>query len=141
MGLAPHPSQHYPPPPPRRPPRPWNREVPHSDAERRRSRCHSSVLNAAHLVLALPWSLMPVPPLGVPKRLSLGFWAGFWGLVYPVLEPPLTARAGSSSASPPDRVLVRRTAAEGFRRSAAASTSRWCRSMSPFRRFSALARR
>jgi len=68
--------------------------VPDSDAKRRRSRCHSSVLYAAHLVLALPWSLMPVLPLGVPKSLSLGFWAGLWGLVYAVLEPRLTALFG-----------------------------------------------
>jgi hypothetical protein len=53
-----------------------------------------SVLYAAHLVPALPWSLMPVPPLGVPKSLSLAFWAGLWGLVYAVLEPRLTARFG-----------------------------------------------
>ena len=37
---------------------------------------------------------MPVPPLGVPKSLSLGFWAGLWGLVYAVLEPRLTALFG-----------------------------------------------
>ena len=53
-----------------------------------------SVLYAAHLVPALPWSLMPVPPLGVPKSLSLAFWAGLWGLVYAGLEPRLTARFG-----------------------------------------------
>ena len=52
------------------------------------------VLYAAHLVPALPWSLMPVPPLGVPKSFSLAFWAGLWGLVYAVLEPRLTARFG-----------------------------------------------
>lgn len=53
-----------------------------------------SVLYAAHLVPALPWSLMPVPPLGVPKSFSLAFWAGLWGLVYAVLEPRLTALLG-----------------------------------------------
>lgn len=53
-----------------------------------------SVLYAAHLVPALPWSLMPVPPLGVPKSLSLAFWAGLWGLVYAVLERRLTALFG-----------------------------------------------
>ncbi|MBD0272657.1 MAG: hypothetical protein ICV73_12100, partial [Acetobacteraceae bacterium] len=51
-----------------------------------------SVLYAGHLLPALPWSLMPVPPLGVPRSLSLGFWAGLWGLVYAVLEPRLTTR-------------------------------------------------
>ena len=37
---------------------------------------------------------MPVPPLGVPKSLDLGFWAGLWGLAYALLEPRLTARLG-----------------------------------------------
>jgi hypothetical protein len=37
---------------------------------------------------------MPVPPLGVPKTLSLAFWAGLWGLVYALLERRLTALLG-----------------------------------------------
>jgi hypothetical protein len=52
------------------------------------------MLYAADLVPALPWSLMPVPPLGVPKSLNLAFWAGLWGLGYALLEPRLTARFG-----------------------------------------------
>jgi len=52
------------------------------------------ILYAADLVPALPWSLMPVAPLGVPKSLSLGFWAGLWGIAYAVLEPRLTALFG-----------------------------------------------
>ena len=51
-----------------------------------------SILYAAHIASALPWSLTPVPPLGVPKTVSLGFWAGLWGVVYVLLEPRLTAR-------------------------------------------------
>jgi hypothetical protein len=53
-----------------------------------------SILYAAHLLPALPWSLAPVPPLGVPKTLSLGFWAGLWGVVYALLERRLTVRFG-----------------------------------------------
>ena len=53
-----------------------------------------AVLFAAHLIPALPWSLMPVPPFGVPRTFSLGFWAGLWGVVYAVLEPRLTTRFG-----------------------------------------------
>jgi hypothetical protein len=53
-----------------------------------------SILYAAHVLPTLPWSLMPVPPLGVPKTISLGFWAGLWGLAYVLLEPRLTARFG-----------------------------------------------
>ncbi len=53
-----------------------------------------SILYAAHLVPSLPWNLAPIPPLGVPKTLSLGFWAGLWGLTYVLLERRLTARFG-----------------------------------------------
>jgi hypothetical protein len=53
-----------------------------------------SILYAVQVLPALPFSLEPVPPLGVPKTLSLGFWAGLWGLVYVLLEPRLTARLG-----------------------------------------------
>ena len=28
-----------------------------------------------------PWSLAPVPPLGVPSVVSLAFWGGVWGIV------------------------------------------------------------
>jgi hypothetical protein len=53
-----------------------------------------SILYAAEVLPALPFSLAPVPPLGVPKTLSLGFWAGLWGVVYVLLERRLTARFG-----------------------------------------------
>ena len=53
-----------------------------------------SILYAAHVLPALPFSLDPVPPLGVPRTLSLGFWAGLWGIAYALLEPRLTARFG-----------------------------------------------
>lgn len=52
------------------------------------------ILYAANLLPALPWSLMPVEPLGVPKSLNLAFWAGLWGLGYALLEPRLTAHFG-----------------------------------------------
>lgn len=53
-----------------------------------------AILYVAHLIPALLWSLAPVPPLGVPRSLSLAFWAGLWGLVYVLLEPRLTAHFG-----------------------------------------------
>jgi hypothetical protein len=31
-----------------------------------------ALLYAAHLLPALPWSLMPVPPLGVPRSCGIG---------------------------------------------------------------------
>jgi hypothetical protein len=52
------------------------------------------ILYAAHLAPTLPWSLVPEPPLGVPRSLSLGFWAGLWGMAYALLEPRLTALFG-----------------------------------------------
>lgn len=53
-----------------------------------------SILYAANLLPALPWSLAPVPPLGVPRSLNLGFWAGLWGSVYALLERRFTASFG-----------------------------------------------
>ena len=51
-----------------------------------------ALLFAAGLIPALPWSLTGVPPLGVPRTVSLGFWAGLWGIAYALLERRLTAR-------------------------------------------------
>ena len=53
-----------------------------------------SILYAAHVLPSLPWGLTPMPPFGVPKTLSLGFWAGLWGMAYVLLERRLTARFG-----------------------------------------------
>ena len=50
-----------------------------------------AALYAGGVIPALTWSLIPVPPLGVPRTLSLMFWAGLWGLVYALLERRLTA--------------------------------------------------
>lgn len=53
-----------------------------------------AVYYAADIIPALPWSLRPVPPFGVPVTLNLAFWAGLWGIAYALLEPRLTARLG-----------------------------------------------
>ena len=53
-----------------------------------------SALYAAHLLPSAPFSLMPVPPLGVPQTFNLGFWAGLWGVGYAAIEPRLTAVFG-----------------------------------------------
>ncbi len=55
---------------------------------------YGSLLHAAQLLPALPWSLMPTQPLGVPQSVSLAFWAGLWGVGYAAVEPQLTARVG-----------------------------------------------
>ncbi|HXV24656.1 MAG TPA: hypothetical protein VED46_10400 [Alphaproteobacteria bacterium] len=53
-----------------------------------------SLLFAANVLPALPFSLMPVAPFGVPQTLNLGLWAGLWGVGYALLEPRLTALFG-----------------------------------------------
>jgi len=54
-----------------------------------------AILAAAGVpVPVVPWSLAPVPPLGVPESLSAAFWGGLWGIVYALLEPRLTRTLG-----------------------------------------------
>ena len=53
-----------------------------------------ALLHAAGLLPMLTWSLAPVPPLGIPRSVSLAFWAGLWGIAYAIVEPRLTARLG-----------------------------------------------
>ena len=48
----------------------------------------------AGLIPMLPWSIEPIGPLGVPKSLSLGFWAGLWGIGYAYVAHRLTGRFG-----------------------------------------------
>ena len=51
---------------------------------------HQGILwlgTALHLLQAQPWSLRPIPPLGVPQVLSLAFWGGIWGILIAVLAP------------------------------------------------------
>jgi hypothetical protein len=51
---------------------------------------HQSVIGLFYLMGAFaraPWSLAPVPPLGVPAVISLSFWAGLWGVaLWPLLK-------------------------------------------------------
>jgi hypothetical protein len=51
-------------------------------------------LYAAGLLPDLIWSLEPVPPLGVPVTANNMFWDGLWGMLYALVEPRLTQRAG-----------------------------------------------
>lgn len=39
-----------------------------------------------------PYALQPIPPLGVPRVISLAFWGGVWGIVFALLRPWLPAR-------------------------------------------------
>ena len=49
---------------------------------------------AVDMIPALPWSLKPLPPFGVPTTVNFAFWAGLWGIAYALVEPRLTARVG-----------------------------------------------
>ena len=40
------------------------------------------LLYALGAVASAPYSLRPVPPLGVPAVLNLAFWGGVWGIVW-----------------------------------------------------------
>lgn len=50
---------------------------------------HQGIVWLYHLAHAAPqpWSLEPVPPLGVPRVLDLCFWGGLYGLVFGLVWP------------------------------------------------------
>lgn len=51
---------------------------------------HQAGLYLLHLLgitQAVPWSLKPVPPFGVPQVISLAFWGGIWGILFVLAEP------------------------------------------------------
>ena len=53
------------------------------------------ILQTAGVAVPLPaWSMMPVPPFGVPQTFSGAFFGGLWGVAYAMIEPRLTARFG-----------------------------------------------
>ena len=52
------------------------------------------VLHLLGITPAVPWSLKPVPPFGVPMVISLGFWGGLWGIVMVAVEPWLARSPG-----------------------------------------------
>lgn len=57
---------------------------------------HQGVLAWIHnegLTSREPWSLAPVPPLGVPAVVSLAFWGGIWGMALIFLLPRSPWRA------------------------------------------------
>ena len=39
-----------------------------------------------------PYVLVPVPPLGVPRVVSLAFWGGVWAIPFVLLQPFLPSR-------------------------------------------------
>src|SRR4051794_21027994 len=49
----------------------------------------AAALAVAGLSPSWPYQMRPVPPLGVPQVLSLAFWGGLWGILYPFLLPRL----------------------------------------------------
>jgi hypothetical protein len=53
-----------------------------------------AMLHALGVTPAIPWSLKPVPPFGVPAVISLAFWGGVWGVVLVLCEPWLARAPG-----------------------------------------------
>ena len=45
------------------------------------------LLHVLGVVPATPWTMTPVPPLGVPQVFSAAFWGGVWGIVFVLVEP------------------------------------------------------
>lgn len=45
-----------------------------------------AVLHAAGVAPFAPYSLDPVPPLGVPGFVSAAFWGGVWGIVFALVD-------------------------------------------------------
>ncbi|MCC7047995.1 MAG: hypothetical protein IT562_14890 [Alphaproteobacteria bacterium] len=50
------------------------------------------LLQAVGLGGNAPYNMQPIPPLGVPRVVSLAFWGGVWGIVFALLRPWLPAR-------------------------------------------------
>ncbi len=46
-----------------------------------------------------PYSLAPIPPLGVPQVLNLCFWGGLYGLAFGLIYPRLPRQCGSTGCS------------------------------------------
>lgn len=46
-----------------------------------------AILHGIGLTPAMPYSLHPTAPLGVPAVLSLAFWGGVWGVILASIEP------------------------------------------------------
>ena len=44
------------------------------------------VLHAVGFIAATPWVITPIPPLGVPRVISLAFWGGVWGIIFVLIE-------------------------------------------------------
>ncbi len=56
---------------------------------------HQSVVLAAFLsglIPNSPWSLRPIPPLGVPFIVSQMFWGGLWGTLFALVWPLVPGR-------------------------------------------------
>jgi hypothetical protein len=53
-----------------------------------------AILYALDLRPALVWSVVPVPPFGVPVTLNNMFWDGLWGSLYGLAAPRLSRMVG-----------------------------------------------
>ncbi len=53
-----------------------------------------ALLHAGALIAEPVWRMAPVPPLGIPTLANNMVWDGLWGIIYAMVEPHLTRRAG-----------------------------------------------
>jgi hypothetical protein len=54
----------------------------------------AALLHAVGVIARSPYSMAPIPPLGVPAVLSAAFFGGLWGSVMLVVLPRVGWRAG-----------------------------------------------
>ena len=50
------------------------------------------LLRVLELGAGAPYAMQAIPPLGVPRVISLAFWGGVWGIVFAILRPYLPRR-------------------------------------------------
>lgn len=50
------------------------------------------VLHLAGLLPNFPWSMRPVPPIGIPTILNQMFWGGLWGVLFAAILPYIPGR-------------------------------------------------
>ena len=56
---------------------------------------HQLAIGLLHLLGAVanpPYSMRPIPPLGVPSVLNLAFWGGLWGIVWALVADRMPRR-------------------------------------------------
>ncbi len=64
---------------------------------------HQAMVLALHLLGAtpnFPWSLRPIPPLGVPAIVNQMFWGGLWGALFAAVAHLIPIRNTVAKGAP-----------------------------------------